>query len=315
MFSRSLLVAGLFFQMSLLLEAQIPYGGPGQPSRRQVEAWQRQNMQQGMQQGMQGQGMQGQGMQGQGMQGVPFEATGTIDTIGAGQVKIIDDKGTERLVHYNQQTVVKTSGEATPEFLKPGLVVEFKTEVDAKGFVPGKVGELTIVSVSKERPSGIFPEGGDADTKADAKADTKAGAKSSVKSAAKPATASKAKKGGTLPTVMSKVVGTIKSAKNGKLQVQAGRTSVQCDLSESPKISIDTNDGNFAIKGDKIEVKGMAMPNTPNVGQAQSIMITLAEPLGLSKKKNEPAKFDSKRATKASKSKLPSGLPAPAEDK
>jgi hypothetical protein len=57
------------------------------------------------------------------------------------------------------------------------------------------------------------------------------------------------------------------------------------------------------------------MPNQPNQGQAKTVTITLAEPLG---KKSEAAKLDPKHPPKALKSKKTDsaeGLPAPAEDK
>jgi hypothetical protein len=86
------------------------------------------------------------------------------------------------------------------------------------------------------------------------------------------------------------------------------------ELSESPKISIDVNDGTLAAIGDKIEVKGVMIPTMPNLGQAQSVTITLAETLG--EKKKGDAKGDLKHPPKTNKSKKgdkSEGLPAPAE--
>ncbi|MCC6124340.1 MAG: hypothetical protein IT426_05235 [Pirellulales bacterium] len=285
MFLRCLFAAALFFPMARVLEAQdIPqpqFGRLTPAQQRQImKAMQRQGMQPGMQPGMQA------------MQGVPFEAAGKLEAIGRGQVKIMDDNGKEWVISFNQQTAVKTTGEAAPEFLKPGMCVEFAAEVDAKGIVPGKVEELSIVTPSKERPSGVFPEGGGE------------AAKAAAKPAAKTAAAAKAKKGAAAgPAVMSKVVGHVKSAKSGKLLVQAGRTTVQFELGENAKISIDMADGAFASKGDKVEIKGMQMPNMPNQGQAQSITIALAEPLGLPKKKAEAGKSEPPRPPKAIKPK------------
>jgi hypothetical protein len=288
MFLRSLLVVVFFIPMTRALEAQdIPQPQFGRltpaQQRQLMKNMQRQGMQQGMQPGMQGM---------QGMQGVPFEAAGKLEAIGRNQVKIIDEAGKEWFIAFNQQTAVKTTGEATPEFLKPGLCVEFNAEVDAKGGVPGKVEALSIVTPSKDRPSGVFAEGADE------------AAKSATKPAAKTAAGAKAKKGATAgPAVMSKVVGHVKSAKSGKIMVQAGRTTVQFELGENAKISIDMADGAFASKGDKVEVKGMQMPNMPNQGQAQSVTITLAEPLGLSKKKAEAPKIEPQHPPKTLKPK------------
>ena len=65
------------------------------------------------------QGTQNQGMQSMpGMQGMPFKATGTIEIIEPRRVKFADASGIERIITLNQQTTVKTTGEATDEFLK-----------------------------------------------------------------------------------------------------------------------------------------------------------------------------------------------------
>jgi hypothetical protein len=300
MLARSFLAAGLFFQMTLILEAQFVQQPVGQMTPMQQQQQQRlqrhlqqQGMQQGMQQGLQP-GMQ-QGLQ-QGMQGVPFDATGTLEAIGSGRIKIIDSAGNERILIVNQQTTVKTTGEATAEFLKPGLCVEFTAEVDAKGKVSTKVDELSIVTVTKEKPAGVFSESGEA---------------------IKPASNSKAKKGEAPASATGKVVGHIKSVKLGKIQVQAGSRTVLFELGDNPKITVELADGSLAAKGDKVEVKGLQSPTTPNQGQAQSVTITLAEPLG-EKKKSDASKLDPKnppKALKPKKSDKAGGLPVPAEDK
>ena len=241
--------------------------------------------------------MMGQGMPG--MNGTPFDATGTIETIAAGRIQMTDAAGTKRIIVVNNQTTFKTTGDAAADFLNnSGLCVQFKGEVDAKGNVSGKVDELTLVSVSKENTPGVYSE--------------------SSGEAIKPASA---KKGAAAPAGMSKIIGQISPVKGGKYKVQAGRTSVQLELGESPKISIDVTDAafaaRFASKGDKIEVKGVQSPNMLNQAQAQTVTITLAETLG-AKKSSDAAKVDPKHPPKASKSKngdKADGLPVPADDK
>jgi hypothetical protein len=306
MFARSLFAFGLFFLMPLALEAQyLQQPRPGQQltpaQQRMLRQQQLQQQGQGMQQGL---GMQqGKGMPG--MQGAPFEATGTLEAFSQGKVKMTDAAGTERIINTDKQTVVKVTGEAAVEYLKTGLCVEFKADVDGKGNVSGKVEELTIVTVSKEKPAGVFPEGGETP-----KAGLSVKAKKDKEKATTPAT-----------PVASKVVGHIKSVKSGKCEVQAGSGRlVKFELSEKPKISIDISDAttaaSIAAKGDKVEVKGTQPPNAPNQAMAQSVTITLAETLGEPKKKGEAGKTDSKTLPKALKKKNDkAGLPAPAADK
>lgn len=290
MFLRILLSHALFFLMVLSLEAQIIQGG-GNQQQRPIPG----------QGGMMGQGRnQQQPGQNQQMMMAPqqVDLTGTIETIGQGRIQITDAQGNKRIVVLNQQTTYKTTGEATVEFLKQGVNVEFKAEADGKGGISGKVEDIGVISVCKDNPAGVFPEGGEIG---------KAGAKKS-----------------TAPTGMCKFVGQIKGVRNGKYQLAAGRATPLFEVSDEAKISIDASDASFAAqhaaKGDKIEVSGVANPNMPAAGiQAKSVKITLAEPLGgESKKKADAGKADPKRSSKALKPKKgekSEGLPAPAEDK
>jgi hypothetical protein len=287
MFLRILLSHALFFLMVLSLEAQIV--NPQQPIPRQ-----------GVGGGVNGPGhnqLPGQ-MNPQMMAPLQVDLTGTIETIGQGRIQISDAQGMKRIVVLNQQTTFKTTGEATVEFLKQGVNIEFKAEADGKGGISGKVEDIGVISANKDNPAGVFPEGGEIG---------KAGAKKS-----------------TAPTGMCKFVGQIKGVRNGKYQLAAGRATSLFEVSDEAKISIDASDASFAAhyaaKGDKIEVSGLANPNMPAAGiQAKSVKITLAEPLGgESKKKADAGKADSKRSSKALKPKKgekSEGLPAPAEDK
>jgi hypothetical protein len=280
---RVLLFCGLFLSMSLSLEAQIMQQGGGQPNQQggqggmRIQGGRNQPGMQGMQPGMQ------QGM----MQGQQVDVTGTIEAIGQGRIQMADASGKKGIVAVAPQTTCQTTGEATAEFITAGLYLEFKAEADGKGGVTGKVDQLSVISLTKENPQGVFPEGGVDAGKA-------TGAKKS-----------------TAPTGMCKFVGQLKNVRSGKYQLQAGRSTVLFELGENPKISIAMADAKFAAKGDKIEVSGMVNPNMPAVIQAKSVKITLSEPLGETKKKPEhPPK-----ALKPKKDGKSEGLPAPAEDK
>jgi hypothetical protein len=286
MFARILLAAGLIAQMALVLEAQQP--GPGQLTPAQQQRLMRELQKQGI--NPQGQPMQGFGIQNRGVQGVPFKESGTLDAIGQGQIKIIDSKGTERIITLNQQTLIKTTGEATVEYLKNGIAVEFTAEVDAKGNTTGKIEELKVVNVTKDYPAGVTSENGEPPVK------PAKGKKEKGKEKDKTDTVAKG--------VSSKVVGIITSLKAGKGTVKAGKRVVQFELGEKPKITIELEDGSLASKGDKVEIDGFEMPNMPNQpAVASSVTITLSEPVGESKKKGESGKSETKPVPKALKPK------------
>lgn len=291
MFFRSMLAAGLFFQLTIALEAQFlqqQRNVPMTPEMQQRLRAQGMQTQPGMQQGM-------QGMQ----QPMPFDTSGTIDAFAGQRLQITEANGNKRVIVLNQQTTIQTTGEATVDFLRAGLTVEFKAEGDGKGNLTGKVEELSITSVTKENPAGVFPEGGSAGD-------------SGKKGVAT------AKKGAAVPAGMNKIIGQIKSVKSGKYQVQAGRATLLFELSENPKITVETADGQYAGPGDKVEISGIMIPNSTVPGQAKTVKITLTNPLEGEKKKSSSAKLDPKHPPKALKSKkgnAEEGLPPLVEEK
>jgi hypothetical protein len=292
MLARSLLVAGFVVSWALAAEAQFPQQQiPGQMVPQSPRQQQRQMQQ-----------MQAM----QAMQGMPFQLAGTIETFAANRVQIADPTtGMRRIVTLNPQTIIKTTGEATVGFLHPGLAVEFKGEIDKKGNVTDKVGELTIVSITKEKLPGVFKEDGSEIEKPLAVAAKKDKEKEKDKDKA-------ASSAGT-----STIVGQLKSAKAGKYQLQAGRVSLQFELSDDAKITIDMADGSLAMPGDKIDVKGVQIGNPANPqSHAREVAITLAETRG----EKKDAKADAKRPPKTPRPKKDkdadaAGLPAPAEDR
>jgi hypothetical protein len=287
MLVQRLLLAGFVVSWALAAEAQF-----GQLPGQMVPQSQRRQMQQMQQM--------------QAMQGVPVQLAGTIETFSTNRVQIADPTtGMRRIVTLSPQTIVKTTGEATAGFLHPGLAIEFKGEIDKKGNVTDKVGELTIVSLTKEKLPGVFKEDGSEVEKPMAAAAKKEKEKEKEKDKDRTASA------GT-----STIVGQLKSIKAGKCQLQAGRVSVQFELSDEAKVTIDMTDGSLAMPGDKIDVKGVQIGNPANPQVvAREAAITLVETRG----EKKDAKADAKRPPKTPRAKkdkdAAAGLPAPAEDR
>ena len=54
---------------------------------------------------------------------------------------------------------VEVSGKATTDYLQTGQIVQFQAEIE-NHLIKGKIGQLSVVSLSPDRQMGIFPAGG-----------------------------------------------------------------------------------------------------------------------------------------------------------
>ncbi len=224
---------------------------------------------------------------------------GTVEKIVAGGVVMTTKDGQALNVVVTQATKLHLTGSATADFIKQGVAVEFTAEVDKTRTVKEKVASLTVVTLSTERPAGLFAEGSPGagaaaqdnvgfmvkGSGADA-APADKGAKKAEKK--KPAAAVQ------LPGTCV-VRGTVKSCKAGKLTVSFGRGAVKADLDDDPQIAVDLADISQARPGDTISVRGRAYRQLPGLVQAESVTIQAAEPLSGGAKK-KPAKADKKPA-------------------
>ena len=103
----------------------------------------------------------------------PVEITGTVEAAAMNRLQVLDDSQQTWMVAVPPKAKVQVTGMAKKDFLRPGVFVELKAEVDNRGTIKEKVAELTIVMPTQDKPVGVFP----ADAAAgDAKAgDAKAG--------------------------------------------------------------------------------------------------------------------------------------------
>ncbi|MEN6450278.1 MAG: hypothetical protein ABFC96_07290 [Thermoguttaceae bacterium] len=279
MVGRVLLAAGLIVGLAGTLSAQM-YRGPMQ----------------GRQPGM-------------GMQGRQIDLQGTVEGAGRGTIIVLDDRNQRWQVSVPAAATVHVTGAIPASMLRSGLVVEFQTEIDNRGVAKAKVDELTVTTVRRDKLPGLYPAGdgggfgGQAAAQPGPNNGGAANAGPNAKRAKKPATAAakNAVAAGTYRVLGSLIVG-----RNGALSLHAGRTLVQFELADDPKIGIDASDFTFVRRGNKISVKGMA--NRMGVAMAQEVKVDLGDATGgAGAKKKDPKPQDPKQPD--------GGLPQPARDK
>jgi hypothetical protein len=245
----------LFFALYVLFfaafssDAQIP-GNPYNPYGARSGALTPQQRQQQLQQQQMPQVM------------TTLEVSGTIEAMAMGRLQILTDTHEALMVILSPKTKVQVTGEAGVEFLRPGLFVQLKADVDKRGVAADKVDELTVLTPTQQKNPGVFTKPGGEGLTPDGFPAGKAGSSGS-----------------------STVRGKIMSFKKNKLQIQVDKGTVLCELNDNPKILLDLADYSLARKGDKIKVQGLKTAAAPGPIQAMQVKIELASPLGEKKKK------------------------------
>ncbi|MGD0519541.1 MAG: hypothetical protein ABSA26_18560 [Thermoguttaceae bacterium] len=189
-----------------------------------------------------------------------LDVSGTIEALAAGRIQMRTNSNEQWMIVLNQQTKVQVTGEVGADFLRPGLFVQLKADVDKRGVAADKIEQLTIVTPSQEKTSGNFSHPAGPGQKPDG---FEGGGASGF----------------------STVQGRIISFKKNKLQLKIDKGTVLCELSDNPKIHIDLADYSMARKGDRIKVQGMKTTGANGMIQAAQVKIELAEQLGEKKKK------------------------------
>jgi hypothetical protein len=227
------------------------------------------------------------------VQSIPIE--GKVIKATRAQIAMVEDKGNKPwLVTLLPVTKILVSGTAKLDYLKAGLIIEFKADFDGKN-VKDKVGDLTIVTLSPEKSLGAYPEGGGAaaDKAAPEKpAPGKRGGKP-TKSDAAPAQKDKDPADAAEGAKRYQFVGKIKGVKENHLLVDAGNKKVQIDLTDDAKIAVAVTDLALAVQGDEISVKGRDYKGTSGACVADDVKITMVKPLSNPKKVPPAAKAGS----------------------
>ncbi len=212
-----------------------------------------------------------------------FAAQGAVQAVRPGAIQLLTNTNQTWIVFVDPKAKISVTGTAEPDFLKPGMFVQFSVELDKRGKARSPVGELTIFTPSEAAQIGIWPV--DAVPEEGEDAQNGFGA-----DAANPQPRSKRSKG-TLAGQYA-VNGRITGIRKGAYTVSFGRGTVQIKLTDEPQIKVDFADYSVAKKGDAITVtRGQRPPNMMGRAKATALEIVLSEPLtGPRKKKLARAK-------------------------
>ena len=189
-----------------------------------------------------------------------FSGTGTLVGASAGVLQV-NANGSIWRIKPIAGARIEVVGTAGPDFLRPGLFVKFQAPYDFNGNNNGKalVPLTTLEIITKH--SGEMPGAIPADA-------TKVAAADAKNNPPLPPTAR---------TLV--VIGQITRYKNKELTVMAGNRTLQADLDPAPTIKVHVSDPSFAHPGDQVDVDGYYL-NKPGYAVANSVLITLAAPLG-----------------------------------
>jgi len=177
---------------------------------------------------------------------------------------------------------VSFTANAEQSFLRPGMKVKFSAVMNKKGVVKEPVTSLVVFTPLEASDIGVWPENAGYDS-----------APNPLEGLFSPREVKEEPKTkGKKPVVedqVCRVGGTLKSFKGGRLVVLAGRVEVKCELAESAKVKVSTNDLSLVQLGDKVEVEGWYYTNAKQAGlYANSVSVTAANPLTGEKKKTKP---------------------------
>ena len=231
---------------------------------------------------------------GQNLEREPLNISGTVKGVAPGAIQVAVSEKEVWLVKVDPNIKpqdVTFSGSAEKTFLRPGMFIEFRAQVNKRGTVLEPVASLTVFTPSDARPPGVLPDGeaggGGAAVFGEAKEENKGEKKKpdpkEKKAAAKP-------KG---EDTIYRVAGAIsKVGRAGDVTVSAGGAQVKFNLAEDCKISVDTNDLTFVSPGDKVTLHGSSFKGQPGEGVASKIEVTATNPLtdGSKKKPAKPVK-------------------------
>jgi hypothetical protein len=255
---------------------------------------------------------------------------GTLVSASQSQIQITTNTNQSIMVMIGPNTTVNVTGTAEQDYLKSPVTVEFVAEVAKGGTVAEKISHLVVVSPSTDRPAGFYPPE-TAVTGSKGEKGGKPGADNANAAAADPGIADPtAKKGkargaqaddvfGAKPAKSQSgsqalkppgtfaVRGTIKSCKDGKISLSAGRSTIKAELAADATIDVDMSDLRAVQRDDKVTVNGLTTQARPNMVLAESIKIELANPLSGTKKH---AARPAKAAATESKPKKPAAADA-----
>jgi hypothetical protein len=187
--------------------------------------------------------------------GTSIKIDGTVEAVSAQGILVAGKDGKKYGVAFPPNAKVTLSGNAAPEFLKPGQYIQFSVNMDEKQKPTGEASKIQIVEQSPISLPGVMSERGP-----------------------------DGKKGEPGPFL---VRGTIKTFKETTMSVAAGGPLVTVTISPSAVIPVTIADWDLASPGDTISGDGNALPAQAGFTPvfAERIEIKSAVPITGKKKK------------------------------
>lgn len=169
---------------------------------------------------------------------------GRVVQVGAGVIQVVDKDGNPQVVKldpkWTQRVVV--SGSARPSVLRPGMLVQFTTELNERQVQATEpISEMQIFSQESGYELGVTsddPEG---------------------------------------KTGPYRVAGQVKSFKDGRLAVQAEKRQVRAIVADDAVLKFEGADYTLARQGDEIDVKGRLFGQGQVLGE--TVKVSLAQPI------------------------------------
>lgn len=212
-----------------------------------------------------------------------FSDDGTVEVVQENAIKIRDSKNDDWILEFNAGTTIRVTGDAEPEWLRPGSYVKFTGDIDKKGSVQKDIDEIEIITAGDKGSLGLFtPAEGD--------------------------TPGKVVRNAVSGTYVIK--GRLTKNQDGRILVLAGSRQVTGRLGEELAVKLNVDDHTLAQAGDTVKVKAwyfektrpVSAFNQPGRAIAEEVTITLARPLAYTGKKARSVDKGKAAAKPASKS-------------
>lgn len=207
------------------------------------------------------------------------KAKGALIAVARGgtAIQVVNEEGEQWIVRVDPKSKYNVfQGSADVKFLRPGMLVEFRSSFDRKGKAKSEISTLKVFSQREDTRLGVKPVSGG--VAADGLFSSSTQEENTKKKTKPPATR---------PFI---VVGRIQRIKDKSLNVVAGNVPVRVELADKVQIAFTFSDFRYARKGDTVEVSGWAYPDKANLVMASRLTITAAKPLGLEDEKPKKKK-------------------------
>lgn len=203
---------------------------------------------------------------------------GKVKAVGPGVLQVVGEEGQQWLVSVEARPQnISFQGSASPGFLRPGMLVQFRAVLDKKAESHAPITEIKVIALREGVQLGIQPEGGAGGGELFTSDDDNAGKKKKKSPDGKPYL----------------VAGTLRGIKDRKFYVAAGGATIKGEIAENCSVSLDVSDYSLARDGDPIMLQGWHFPGQPNQIYATELTITAEKPLIApedAKKRRAPAK-------------------------